>query len=271
MPSSKAVTSKLRGQHFLSDKNVVAKIIAAANLQAGDFVLEVGPGLGVLTREIFPRVGHLVAVELDPFFVSELRREFGSKPVEIVEADILKVRASDLLTSLPQNSGYKLVTNLPYNITSAFLKKFLLERPSPESMVVMIQEEVVDRICEKGEGSSNLLGLSVNLYAASQKLFTVGAGSFAPPPKVTSAVISLKPYSDAEFLAKWGIGREYGEDVLAFAAKFFAQPRKKMAGLLPKTLAPRLKEALLSLEESPDSRPAVLSLGKWVKLWQLMG
>lgn len=270
MPSFKAVTSKLRGQHFLSDKNIVAKIITAADLQPSDFVLEVGPGLGVLTREILPRVGRLVAIELDPFFVSELRKEFATQKMEIIEADILKTRVSDLVANLPQNTGYKLVTNLPYNITSAFLKKFLLERPRPSSMVMMIQEEVADRICEKGAGSSNMLGLAVNLYAVSQKLFVVGAGSFAPPPKVSSAVISLKPYSEADFLAKWGIERAYGEDVLAFAGKFFAQPRKKMVGLMPKALAPRLKSALLSLEESPDSRPAVLSLQKWAKLWQLM-
>lgn len=272
--------SKLRGQHFLSDKGVVQKIIAVSGLTESDVVLEVGPGLGVMTREILPRAGRLVAVELDPFFAHELRKIFaapsdseaGSPGIEIVEGDILKIRAADYGL---RNQEYKLISNLPYNISSAFLKKFLLEPPIPSLIVVMLQKEVADRILFSSSknqppktNNQSLLGLMCNLYAACSPVCKVPAGAFVPPPKVDSAVIRLEPYSREAFSAKWGMSREAGEDVLAFAAKFFSQPRKKMAGLLPKALAVRLVAALSALGQSVDSRPAALSLADWVELWK---
>jgi 16S rRNA (adenine1518-N6/adenine1519-N6)-dimethyltransferase len=265
--------SKLRGQHFLSDKNVVRKIVASAELSSEDDVLEVGPGLGVMTREIFPQVRSMVAVELDPLFVRELNKDFSdARGLRIVEGDILKMRAADLGF---RNLEYKLVSNLPYNISSAFLKKFLLEPPVPGRIVVMLQKEVSERILFSSAkdqrpkiGNQSLLGLMCNIYAACSPVCRVPAGAFAPPPKVDSMVIRLDPYSPEEFSAKWGVGREAGEDILAFAAKFFAQPRKKMAGLLPKPLADRLRAALSGMGQSPDSRPAALELHDWVELWK---
>lgn len=289
--------SKLRGQHFLTDKTVVAKIIKAGELTASDLVLEVGPGLGVMTRDIFPLVKQLVAVELDPLFVRELNSEFGDEPkIEIIEGDILRLRISDVIPAeagiqsssvgrpskigppmpLGGDGGYKLITNLPYNITSAFLKKFLLEPPHPERIVIMIQKEVAERIVSLTPNpsslnpSSGMLGLMCNLYAACSWVGKVGAGSFAPPPKVDSAVIVLKPYSERAFAAKWGFEHGLAEDFLSFCQRFFAQPRKKMTGALAKPLVAKLRLALAELEESPDSRPAVLALEKWVALWKKM-
>lgn len=275
--------SKLRGQHFLTDKSVVAKIIKAGELTADDVVLEVGPGLGVLTRGIFPLVKKLVAVELDPFFVRELKKEFteaqprggSASEIEIVEGDILKMRITDLLSSYNlQTTTYKLITNLPYNITSAFLKKFLLEPPHPERIVIMIQKEVAERIVSLTTNHyplpTNMLGLMCNLYAACSWVTKVGAGAFAPPPKVDSAVIVLKPYTERSFSDKWGFEHGLAEDFLSFCHRFFAQPRKKMSGLLAKPLAAKLRLALVAIEESPDSRPAVLTLEKWVALWKKM-
>jgi 16S rRNA (adenine1518-N6/adenine1519-N6)-dimethyltransferase len=280
--------SKLRGQHFLTDKSVVAKIIKAGELTEDDLVLEVGPGLGVMTREILPRVKQLIVVELDPLFVRELRAEFsapdngdmtpyldqteirGHVPV-IVEGDILKMRISDLFLSDPLlTTCYKLVTNLPYNITSAFLKKFLLEPPHPERIVIMIQKEVAERIAGANSKPDGMLGLMCNLYAACSWVTKVGAGAFAPPPKVDSAVILLKPYAERDFMAKWGFEHGLAEDFLSFCNRFFVQPRKKMSGLLPKPLAAKLRLALSAIEESTDSRPAVLTLEKWVALWKKM-
>lgn len=267
MGSFKPVLSKLRGQHFLTDKNIVAKIIAAAELAPDDTVLEVGPGLGVMTREILPRAGRLVTVELDPLFVHELKKEFGNNQrFAIVEGDILKLRVTDLLTPyslLP--TPYKIITNLPYNITSAFLKKFLIEPPAPERIVVMLQKEVAERITDK---SSNLLGLMCNLYAECSFVCKVSAGAFAPPPKVDSAVICLKPYSAEAFAAKWGIDRANAEDVMAMAAKFFAEPRKKMNSAFGKGSREKCRTALIAIGESPDSRPAALGIENWVELWK---
>jgi len=277
--------SKLRGQNFLTDRHIVAKIIAAAELSSDDVVLEVGPGLGVMTREILPRVGKLIAVELDPFFVHELRKEFvvEAKPpkasapevsphIEIVEGDILKIRISDLLFSYkPQTTNYKLVTNLPYNITSAFLKKFLIEPPHPERIVVMLQKEVCDRICSQTTNykpPTGLLGIMCNLYAECSFVCKVPASAFVPAPKVDSAVICLKPYSEKVFAQKWGFDHGQAEDLLAFISKFFSQPRKKMCGAFGKKLAPKCRQALEEIGESPDSRPAVLSVEKWAALWK---
>jgi 16S rRNA (adenine1518-N6/adenine1519-N6)-dimethyltransferase len=267
--------SKLRGQHFLTDKRIVDKIVLAAELTPEDVALEVGPGLGVMTRELAPRTKRLIAVELDPLFVRELRSSFAAEPhLEIVEADILRVNVADygLLAA-----DYKLISNLPYNITSAFLKKFLIEPPAPERIVVMIQKEVAERIIgvsskfqQPDSNPTNLLGIVCNLYADCSFVCKVPASSFAPPPKVESAVICLKPYSGAAFAAKWGIELSFAEDVIAFASRFFSSPRKKMAGLLAKPVAEKCKIALAAIGESPDSRPAALSLGQWVELWKKM-
>jgi 16S rRNA (adenine1518-N6/adenine1519-N6)-dimethyltransferase len=268
--------SKLRGQHFLSDKAVVAKIIAAAELDADDTVLEVGPGLGVLTKEIAPRAGKLVAVELDPLYAEDLRKIFEVEPqpakpgevrprrIEIIEGDILKLRIAGLIAA-----PYKLVTNLPYNITSAFFKKFLLEPPHPRLMIVMIQKEVAERIIPNYKPTS-MLGMMCNLYAACSSIAKVPAGAFVPPPKVDSAVVKLELYSEKDFSAKWGFERGLAEDFLAFANRFFAAPRKKMSGVLAKPLAAKLRASLSALDESPDSRPAALSLAKWVELWKMV-
>ena len=269
----------------MADKNIVKKIIAAAELTPLDTVLEVGPGLGVMTREILPRVERLVAVELDPFFVHELRKEFGDKKIEIVEGDILKTRIPDLfVTCNLKPETYKLITNLPYNITSAFLKKFLIEPPAPERIVVMLQKEVAERICTPETCNlkpvTSLLGLMCNLYAECTPVCKVSAGAFVPPPKVDSMVIRLKPYSAEAFAAKWGLPREasakwgiergFSEDIIAFAAKFFAEPRKKMCGMLGKALREKCQNALTAIGESPDSRPAALTIEKWVGLWKKM-
>jgi 16S rRNA (adenine1518-N6/adenine1519-N6)-dimethyltransferase len=271
--------SKLRGQHFLTDKNVVAKIIAAAELTRDDVVLEVGPGLGVMTREILPQVKKLIAVELDPLFVSQLRESFASAAnLEIIEGDILQMRVSDILSDYVLGSKfYKLITNLPYNITSSFLKKFLIEPPHPERIVIMLQKEVAERIASANSKSQRseskpdgMLGLMCNLYADCSFVCKVGAGSFAPPPRVDSAVLCLKPYAESAFVAKWGFEHGQSEDFLSFANRFFSQPRKKMAGALSKPLAEKLRLALASIEESSDSRPAVLTLEKWVALWKKM-
>ncbi len=264
--------SKLRGQHFLADPCIIEKIIAASELKNEDRVLEVGPGGGALTQAILPRVSSLVAVEVDPLLSRGLREKFGKDPrFSLVEADILKTGAA----ALEMGDSYKLLTNLPYNITSAFLKKFLTESPLPERIVIMLQKEVAERITLgansqklKTNISSGMLGLMCNLYAECSNVCKVPASAFSPPPKVDSAVIMLKPYSKSVFAEKWGFERESAENFLFFAHRFFLQPRKKMAGILPKPQGENLRKALASLGENPDSRPAVLSLEKWVELWK---
>jgi Dimethyladenosine transferase (rRNA methylation) len=278
--------TKLRGQHILTDNNVALKIVAAAEFSPADTVLEVGPGLGVLTRLILPRVGRYVGIELDPRFVEVLQNEFSlpleAKPLpaevsprpEFIEGDILKIKISDLFSAYNlQATTYKLISNLPYNITSAFFKKILTEKNSPERIVIMIQNEVALRICPPTTHNlqpTTLFGLMCNLYAACEYLFRVSPGAFSPPPKVESAVIRLKPYSEALFFEKWGIERSRAEDVIGFIAIFFKNPRKMMSNALGRERAETIKNALVAIGERPDSRPADLSLEKWVSLWKKM-
>jgi 16S rRNA (adenine1518-N6/adenine1519-N6)-dimethyltransferase len=279
--------TKLRGQHILSDKCVAEKIVSAAELSPADTVLEVGPGLGVLTTLILPRVGHYIGVELDPRFVEELRREFlkpspkngGGCPngrergVEFVEGDILKIKISDLFSNYTLNAKpYTLISNLPYNITSAFFKKILTEQNPPERIVIMIQNEVANRICLQAKTyklQASLLGMMCNLYAECEYLFRVSPGAFNPPPKVESAVIRMFPYSEASFFAKWGVKRSFAEDIIAFIAIFFKNSRKMMSNAYGRNRALEIKNALIDLGERPDSRPADLSLEKWVAFWKI--
>jgi 16S rRNA (adenine1518-N6/adenine1519-N6)-dimethyltransferase len=264
--------TKLRGQHILKDESVAERI--AAELTPADAVLEVGPGLGVLTRRIIQLAGRYVGVELDPRFVQELKKEFrGRENVEFVEADILKINIIDFLSkssNLKANS-YKLISNLPYNITSAFFKKVLTEKDPPERAVVMIQNEVALRICPPTSYKprpTSLLGLMCNLYAECEYLFRVPKSAFSPPPKVESAVIRLKPYFGAEFFAKWGIERARAEEMIAFIAVFFKNPRKMMSNALSREKAEAIKKALISIDIRPDARPADLALTKWLSLWK---
>jgi 16S rRNA (adenine1518-N6/adenine1519-N6)-dimethyltransferase len=284
-------TSKLRGQHFLIDAGVVVKVVAAAELTPDDTVVEIGPGLGMLTQALLPKVQRLIAVELDPLFVKILREEFAdAKNLEIVEGDVLQMRMSDVIRN-PQSEirNYKVVTNLPYNITSDFFRKFLTQPPHPITITAMIQREVAERIVSP---VLSVLSLMCNLYAECKLVARVSSAAFAPPPKVQSAIVHLRLYDEETFKKKWGIEHGEAEDLLSFAAHFFHQPRKKMCGTSPRP-SPNLgeggvqkpspyqgegrvryrdkcRDALHAIGESPDSRPAALSMEKWVHLWRLL-
>ena len=285
MSKHRIQTSALRGQHFLTDGEVAEKIIAAAGLNADDTVLEIGPGLGVLTRGLLPLVGRLIAVELDPFFVQILKDEFADeKKFEVTEGDILKMRISDViaraakqsheiatvppLRGLAMTGGYKIVTNLPYNITSAFFRKFLTVPPHPTTLTAMIQHEVAERMTVKGPPLS-MLALECQLYAECAYIAKVPGSAFAPPPKVSSAIVHLRLYGESEFQKKWGIEHGDVEDLLSLASVTFRDPRKKMSNTMGQ-VAEKCRAALAAIGESPDSRPAALSVESWVKFWKLM-
>jgi len=186
---------KALGQHFLVDRDALAAIVAAADLAPTDTVLEVGAGVGILTAALAERAGRVVAVELDDDLQVALRGLFALQPrVEIVAADILRVDPAALLGLPPgaggRQAGYKVVANLPYNITSAVLRHLLEAPVRPERLVVMVQQEVAQRLLAQ-PGDMSVLAVSVQLYAAPSLVTLVPAASFHPPPKVDSAVIRL--------------------------------------------------------------------------------
>lgn len=184
------------GQNFLIDDNVLAKIMAAAELDEETAVIEVGPGLGALTSRLIQASAKVVAVEIDDKLWDYLEEEFGTEAnFELIKSDVLKVDLKELCERLSVDCArIKLVSNLPYQITTPLLMKVLEENLPITKTVVMVQLELADRLAAK-EGSKDYgaLTVSVNSYAEVKKLFEVRPGSFLPRPKVSSAVIELVP------------------------------------------------------------------------------
>lgn len=179
--------SRSKGQNFLINERVYDDIVKAADIQSSDTVLEVGPGLGFLTARLSKIAKRVVAVELDDNLANFLRIGLDSQEVEnveIVNQDVLKFNPSIL------GPNYKVVANLPYNITSIFLRTFLTSSYKPQSLVLMLQKEVAERlVAEPGEMS--MLALSVQFFGDVEIVREVKAGNFWPEPKVDSAVIRL--------------------------------------------------------------------------------
>lgn len=185
------------GQNFLLDENVLDTIIVALNLQADDIVLEIGPGLGVLTERLLASAGTVVAVELDDDLVSLLKDEFAQhEHFHLVHADILE---TDIPALIQQYAGtvdrYTVAANLPYYITSAAIRHILESRPRPETIVILVQREVAERIVAK-PGDMSLLAVSVQFYGEPELVTRVHAGAFYPQPDVESAVLRITPYRD---------------------------------------------------------------------------
>ena len=189
------VPAKNKGQNFLFDESVVEHIISSANIVKTDNILEIGPGLGVLTEHLVNQAGSVVAVELDKKLLDFLKNKYRYVTnLNIVEGDILKID----LNALKLPTSYKIVANLPYNITSNFIRNFLETEYPPSEMVIMIQKEVAQRIVAK-KGEMSLLSLSVQFYAEPEILFEVNRKSFWPSPKVDSAVIRIKLKNEPDF------------------------------------------------------------------------
>lgn len=173
------------GQHWLFDSKSLGDICDAANLNPKDTVLEIGPGLGPLTTELVNRVKQVVAIELDTYLADHLADRVKAKNLQIIHGDIMSFD----LASLP--SGYKVVANVPYYITSKIIK-LLLESPTPPHLaVLLVQKEVAERLAAK-PGAMSILAISAQLYANVRLGTVVTADKFDPPPKVDSQVVILQ-------------------------------------------------------------------------------
>ena len=180
------------GQNLLIDDDILEKIVKAASLAKDDLVLEIGPGLGVLTKRLASLASKVIAVEVDPALVRLLGRELRDyKNVEIIEADILKTDLSNLLP--PSSPKLKVVANLPYYITTPVIIRLLEKRDLLENMIIMIQKEVGERILASPGGKDyGSLSILVQYYAIPELITPVSSSSFIPRPKVDSSVIKLK-------------------------------------------------------------------------------
>lgn len=172
------------GQHFLIDKPSLAAMVEAGELTKQDTALEIGPGLGVMTGLLVKAAAKVIAVETDAVFAELLRRE-APPNLEVVEADIMDFDLRQLPT------GYKVVANLPYYLTSAILRLLMESANPPALAALLVQKEVAERVAA-GPGEYSILALSVQYYAEAEVSLTVERHKFWPPPKVDSAILQLK-------------------------------------------------------------------------------
>lgn len=179
------------GQHFLSDANILRRIVDAAELEPDDSVLEVGPGLGALTDELARRASRVVAVEVDRDLVAHLRERFaGTSKVAIIEGDVLASTPGELLRAGGAAAPYVVVANLPYNIAAPVLRRFLEGGVRPRRLVVMVQAEVAEAIVAR-PGAMSLIGVATQVYGDTSLVMKVAPGAFSPPPNVQSAVVRI--------------------------------------------------------------------------------
>ena len=255
---------KSLGQHFLVDEEVLRAVASAAELTTNDVVMEIGPGLGVLTRELAKRAGQVVSVELDSFLSSALRQTLASlENVTVVDGDILQLEPAALLQG-HKAANYKVVANLPYYITSAVLRHFLEAKLKPQIMVVMVQKEVAEAIVAK-PGRMSLLSVSVQFYGEPRIISYVPARCFYPAPKVDSAIVKIELYSQppAEVTDR--------ESFFELVRAGFSAPRKQIGNSLAQGLKLPKAECLSLLRKTsivPQRRSETLTLEEWAKLCQ---
>ena len=249
--------SKKLGQNFLQDEQALRKIAEIADIQEQDTVLEIGPGLGGLTRHLARTARQVVAVELDLGLFAALQAVLAPYPnVRLIHADILKLRPADLIAA----PDYLVVANIPYYITSALLRHLLAESPRPRRLVLTVQEEVAERICAE-PGDMSLLALSVQVYGKTEIAARIPAAAFYPAPTVNSAVVSINIYPEPL------IPYPRLDTFFRLAKAGFGQKRKTLRNALS-AIMPREKaeQTLLAAGIDPQRRAETLSLNEWGKL-----
>lgn len=253
--------AKSKGQNFLIDDSVIIKIIEQADLSPTDRVLEIGPGLGVLTAELLKVSKEVWSVELDQKVINYLKVRFvpelRSKKLKLLEGDALKL---NFLAEGLEDFKFKIVANLPYSITSHFFRNFLEYGPKPSEITVMIQKEVAERITAK-PGDMSLLSLSAQLYAEVEYLFTVQSHCFWPAPAVDSAVVKLivkKELPEVDIKTMFRLAK------IGFASKR-KQLHNNLAGVL-KLEKYVVKKLFVSFGWREDIRAQDLSLADWIRL-----
>lgn len=264
------------GQHFLASPDSATRIVDALGDTSQSTVLEIGPGRGILTSVLAKRTRRLIAVELDRVLAAQLRLKFGmARNVEIIEADILTIDFDSFFGPKPglgrpgleiKQDPVKVVGNLPYYITSEILLRLFEFSKYFESIVIMVQSEVADRIAaEPGGRDYGILSATAQLYAKIEKLFTLPPAAFSPPPKVYSTVVRLTIDPQQE---KLGIA---GDGFTDFLRLSFGQKRKTLWNNLRSAYDEKaVKEALASAEVKATARAETLSLEQSAALYRAL-
>lgn len=250
------------GQHFLKDPGIVRRLVEASGVTKSDAVLEIGPGQGVLTRALAAAAGQVLAVEIDRRLHAALASSGMPANVDLLQGDALVLDPADIVRRL--GPSYLLVSNLPYEISSSALLKFLPLRHrtgyGPRSLTLMLQKEVGERIIARR--GMNRLALFCGLHAAADILFDVPPGAFSPPPKVRSCAIRL------DVLPEPLLDAPKEERLLRLAEAAFRGGRKKLRNTLSPALGDDLETLLTAAGIDPEARPESVPLKQWISLAQ---
>ncbi len=241
-------TSPLKrlGQNFLVNKGVAEKVSKAADLKPDDIVLEIGPGIGVLTQELAKKAQKIIAVEKDPKMTEILKETLsGFKNVQIINKDILKFPVNSeqrtannkelFIVRCSLSANYKVVANLPFYITAPTIRKFLETEYPPKEMVLMVQKEVAQRICARPP-KMTILAVSVQFYAKPEIISYISKKSFWPQPKVDGAILKISAFNQRRKPA-------FNQRFFRIVKAGFSHPRKQLANNLANIL--KLKEIQL--------------------------
>ncbi len=254
-------------QNFLADPDVLSSILAEAAPERGDRVLEIGPGLGLLTGGLLDAGATVTAVELDRGLAAFLRDRFAAAldgdRLTLVEGDALD---QDLVRLV--EPPYAVVANLPYHITSPILHALLGEPPRPSRLVLMVQREVAERIAAP-PGKMSYLSVFVQYHARVRVAFRVPPEAFEPEPAVESAVIVVEPYDADDRL-----DADDEDELWRLVQAAFRERRKMIHNVLARQLpidAGRVATALATAGIDPDRRPQTLAVGEWLALRQALG
>ncbi len=261
-------TRKQFGQHWLRSEKALGKIVSSAELSKHDRVLEIGPGTGVLTRQLFSQAAAVVAVEIDRDLCALLAKKLGQiENFLLLQGDFLSINLDELLAPAPafQNPN-KVVANIPYNITGPILEKLLgtIGHPNPkpfDSIVLLVQKEVALRLCANPKSTHfGALSVRVQYLADCQFICDVPAKAFQPPPKVDSAVIRLRP----RVIENPAHNPRQLQTLIRLG---FSSKRKMLRNNLKSLIeGDRLAQILEQLKVNPQARAEDLSVANWVDL-----
>lgn len=259
--STSCSVKKSFGQHFLKDSTVVDEIIAAANIQLHELVIEVGPGAGALTERLVERSPHaLTLIEADRDLIPNLQNRFPT--ATIVQADAAQVDYDALTADHP----WVFVSNLPYNAGNAILETVLKSKNHPQRLVIMVQKEVGERMMAE-PGEMSVLSVATQLYCAIEPICIVGPSAFSPPPKVDSIVLRLTPHIHFPLRTTHYALRP--EPIVSLAKIGFAHRRKQLRQTLAQANVATLEEidaALVHIGAPKTVRPQELSIAQWGEL-----
>lgn len=260
---------KSLGQNFLTDPSIARAIVDAARIEPGDLVIEIGPGIGALTQFLVQQAGHVIAIELDQHLIPALQTELHHPAnLTIIHADALEVDYNTIRQTAGTDdrpidtldTPVRVVGNLPYYITSAFIRRLLESRLNPALIVLTVQMEVARRMVAE-PGQMSLLAVSVQFYGQPRLVMRISPSAFYPQPDVDSAVVAITPHPQPLY--------PYPNSVFALARAGFSQRRKQLRNTLASGLGitrEQSEEILLTSRIDPARRAETLGIKEWIAL-----